>query len=66
MEPIEAVSATSINNRLFAKFGVKFITDGIQFGDDVNGSYKTVKVGTKLITYRMESSVWVVKDATIP
>ncbi len=31
------ITATLINNLLFALFGVKFITDGIQIGSDATG-----------------------------
>ena len=64
MKPIQAFSAAVINRLIFSAFGMKFITDGVQFGADATvGSWKLVKVGTDIIRYRYESGSWVDKGA---
>ncbi len=67
MTPIQAFSAAVINRLIHRAFGVKFITDGIcwcaSLTTDTEGDWKLVKVGTDIIRYRYESSVWEDKGA---
>ncbi len=64
------LTATLINNLIFALFGVKFIVNGIVFGTgDDNGDWKIEKVtegaSTSLLTYRKEGGQWIEKGGDI-
>ncbi len=64
------ITATLINNLIFALFGVKFIANGIIFGNGTTaGDWKIEKVteggSTSLLTYRYEGGQWVEKGGDI-
>ncbi len=64
MELVSVITPEGINEMLFEKFGVKFMTDGFQWGTgDANGDIKMVRVGSELITYIKETGTWKERDA---